>query len=422
MKALLGNVLLAALAVLFTLVAAELVLKLVRPINMNQKAVAMRYDPLLGWSKVPNLRGTYVPGDDTVETFNSRGLRGPEYPYAKPPDEYRILVLGDSFAEGRLVAFEDMASEVLGRRLNATSSAPRYEVISAGSGGYSTDQALLFFMTEGRKYAPDLTVLMLYENDVWYNAQPKAWRGFKPFFRLEGDELVLSGVPVPRKGVRFDRAGGSPSRLPSVARRLESWVSARSALYQFLGEAVAGLPPAGRLLGVGVAPAASTAAAPGSTPVPDEFRVWRRTYDRDVRRAWRVTEALLRELQRQTREIGSELVVLYVPTAAEIHPQRWEATKQKYGLSEDGWDITRLERELAARCRRNAIHFVNPAPAFRAAAARSWFARTPLYFELDPHWTPEGHRLAADVLVEYLRRHIFTSRASRPAGRGRGIT
>lgn len=41
--------------------------------------------------------------------MNSKGIRGPEYPYEKPPEEFRILFLGDSYAEGYAVEFESGA-------------------------------------------------------------------------------------------------------------------------------------------------------------------------------------------------------------------------------------------------------------------------------------------------------------------------
>src|SRR6185369_2427975 len=148
-KGLLGNLLLAGGAVLVTLLAAEPIVRFFRPFDMNQRAFAMRYDPVLGWSKAPHLTGVYAPGEERVEVLNSRGLRGREYTYAKPANEYRVLVLGDSFAEGRLVAFQDTTFEVLERELRSTMGGDRRaEVISAGTGGYSTDQSLLFFTGE----------------------------------------------------------------------------------------------------------------------------------------------------------------------------------------------------------------------------------------------------------------------------------
>ena len=163
---------------------------------------------LLLWLKVDVSSQPFQP--ETPRVFNllhallsnithSRGVRGLEYSLEKVSDEYRIVVLGDSFAEGYTVEFEELFSEVLKQRLNEQGSR-RVEVINLGVGGYSTDQELLQFQNEGIHYHPDLTIVMFHDNDVWYNAQKRyfAWRrGYKPLFRLKRNALHLTNVPVP---------------------------------------------------------------------------------------------------------------------------------------------------------------------------------------------------------------------------------
>ena len=50
--------------------------------------------------------------------INSKGLRDNEYPYEKPDDTYRILMLGDSFTFGYGVNIEDTMAKVLEENLN----------------------------------------------------------------------------------------------------------------------------------------------------------------------------------------------------------------------------------------------------------------------------------------------------------------
>ena len=134
--------------------AAEVVLRLFWRSPSRQPShhrLFCRYDPLYGWSKIPGFAADRITREYRVrERFNSRGLRGPEYPYEKPGNEYRILVLGDSSAEGYSVEFEQLFSELLERGL-AARSGRRIEAINAGTGGWSTDQELLFFEHEGVK-------------------------------------------------------------------------------------------------------------------------------------------------------------------------------------------------------------------------------------------------------------------------------
>lgn len=195
------NVALLSLSLMLVLGLCEVALRVVSS-QLTEKRqhnrLFVEYDSLLGWRKIPGKKGKFVTEEyEIVESFNSKGIRGPEYSYEKEGGEYRILVLGDSFAEGYSVEFDDLFSEVLKNRLNENADF-YYQVINTGTGGYSTDQELLFFQHEGKKYHPDLTVLLFCINDVLVNTRDTYWRGNKPLFKLEEETLRLTNVPVPR--------------------------------------------------------------------------------------------------------------------------------------------------------------------------------------------------------------------------------
>jgi len=59
----------------------------------------MQLDTQLGWKHATNLRKVYVNefGERAEVRQNRYGHRGHEYPLAKNPKKYRILVVGDSF-------------------------------------------------------------------------------------------------------------------------------------------------------------------------------------------------------------------------------------------------------------------------------------------------------------------------------------
>ncbi len=58
---------------------------------------------------------------------------------------------GDSFTQGDMVPFKELSSEVLKARFNDTGPGT-YEVINAGTSGYSTDQELVCFQSEGKRF------------------------------------------------------------------------------------------------------------------------------------------------------------------------------------------------------------------------------------------------------------------------------
>ena len=155
---------LAVLVVSLTLVAvvAEISLRLFAEseFELHHQQIFVQHDSLLGWSKIPNKQATHSTTEYVVtERFNSRGIRGPEYSYDKDPDEYRVVILGDSFVEGYSVSFEELCSEVLSAKLSERGFSDN-TVINGGTGGWSTDQEYLFFI-DILNYRPDIIILLV---------------------------------------------------------------------------------------------------------------------------------------------------------------------------------------------------------------------------------------------------------------------
>src|SRR5262249_22929517 len=114
-----------------------------------------RYHPVLGWDKTPGASQTVRrPEFEISLQFNSRGLRGPERDYARPPGTRRVLILGDSFAEGYYVEEAQTVRAVLEDLLRKEGCGPR-EVINGGTIAYSTDQEYLFYKSEGQRYGAE---------------------------------------------------------------------------------------------------------------------------------------------------------------------------------------------------------------------------------------------------------------------------
>lgn len=105
---------------------------------------------------------------DVSVAINSKRLRDREFPYEKERGVFRILALGDSFRFGFGVNGEDSYPKVLEKILNDNSEAsrsPKYEVINAGVPGWGTAQEVVFWNVEGQKYDPDIVILCFFEND-----------------------------------------------------------------------------------------------------------------------------------------------------------------------------------------------------------------------------------------------------------------
>jgi hypothetical protein len=145
-------------AVLISLAAVEVYFRLYAP----QAIYAIRYC-YLGWCHVPGV--SFVHGGETGEfvthiQYNSRGLRDYEYTIDKPDGSRRVLIFGDSFAEGLEVEMEDLLAKRLERVLSRCFPDHVVQVINFGVSAYDTAQEWWYFRTEGVRYQPDLVIVI----------------------------------------------------------------------------------------------------------------------------------------------------------------------------------------------------------------------------------------------------------------------
>ena len=120
-------------------------------------------DPELGWKLKPNVEDYW--GGRLVR-INSKGLRGPDLDYPKPPQTVRVLYLGDSVTFGDGLqryeeTFSSLSAAILEKKL-----ATNVQTIDSGVSGYSPWQEQIYLAKEGIKYHPDLVVVGFVLNDV----------------------------------------------------------------------------------------------------------------------------------------------------------------------------------------------------------------------------------------------------------------
>lgn len=133
----------------------------------------------------PNMTFTHRSPDGIFHfETNEQGFRNREAtPYAKRPNELRVLVLGDSHTFGYEVNQEQTYSAVTEKRLREKGIDAT--VINAGLSGTGTGEQLVFLEQEGMRYQPDYVVLGFFSNDFDDNLK-------SAFFKLDQqDSLVI---------------------------------------------------------------------------------------------------------------------------------------------------------------------------------------------------------------------------------------
>lgn len=217
---------------------------------------------------------------------NSLGLRSPEVTLAKPPDTFRILVLGDSVTFGWSLRGEDTYASQLASLLATLRPNQRVEVINAGVSGYGTWQELRWLQETGLALDPDVIIVQTHLND----AADNLWGTLG--WQQGSDSWLVRG---------------------SMLARLISRVSSA------------------RQVGSGDAPCATD---------------WKVDNDRVC---WQGTEELLSEIHREASERGAALVLMPSPMRwqvdAEVRdPRAWvDATRYQDVLAsygrQHGWIV-----------------------------------------------------------------------------------
>ncbi|RMG09778.1 MAG: hypothetical protein D6731_18970 [Planctomycetota bacterium] len=354
------------------------------------------YDPEVGWRCTSKLDARYQkPGSFDVRIrCNARGLRDLEdHPYAKPPGERRVVVLGDSAMWGWGLEND----ETFAARLEA--ELPETECLNLAANGYSAVQSLIRLETEGVRYEPDAVVYAFVANDLEDNFDDK--KGGRPVAELGPDGgLRIVNRPVRRRwkpaykqwlrhhSRLFGLLEFSTARLKvylrtrAAARAQADADAARQAAAKAYWHKIESRRAKGRI----VLSALDLYGTPGEV----------------VEHAWRTQRAVLAAMRERARAAGARLVVVFVTGRAEVDRAIFRETIARYGLDPGdpalGLDWDRPRRRLAALCRELGLAFVDPTEAFRATGAVD-----ALFLRNDGHWSPRGARLAAAQAAPVVR-------------------
>jgi lysophospholipase L1-like esterase len=348
-------------------------------------------DRVTGWSLLPGAefvhRTAFVDFGNRVR-INAAGFRERDYRLERSPGVARVLILGDSVTAGFEIPLEDVWHERLERALSRAEDTRPTEVIAAGVPGWSTDQQLLYYTHEGYKYRPDLVLLQFYLNDIDDNGTD--FDGLlkleKPYFRLDGDRLVLHNFPYEGEGVWADSRTRSPVR---------KFLRRTSRIYRLLR--------AVRLQQRRRDPFCYPAEG-----VPVDLFVFASEPTSEYVEAWKVTTAIIERLQAEVTRQGASFGVVYFPSRRQVLSGAWQETLECWPEAKGiAWDLDKPNRVLGAFLGRGRIPYLDLTGWLRDHATRTG---EQLYLDKDEHLTARGHELAAGRIVQWFQEERFLRR------------
>lgn len=278
--------------------------------------------------------------------WNSLVMHDLDHALARPPGVVRLVVLGDSYVEGKQVELEELFHRRLEAALRARTGRA-VEVIALGRSGWGQVEALAALREQGLAFDPDLALFQLLPmNDVRDNLP--ALRALS-----EAEQTASS----------FAR----PLFADAVRKRLASLAWAMDGLDRVLRRGVHG------------------------TSASLDEEVYREAPAREPElwaQAWARTGELLQAAQELMRARGAAAAGFMVPSIGnEVREAADPSGPRRHPF-----------RKLAALCAAAELPALDLGPRFARAAPDP----DALYLQYDGHWSPAGHALAAEEVARWL--------------------
>ncbi len=337
-----------AVLVVFSLIISAVLLEIALRVYAGLAFPKMMVlDDGLGWRHAANVSKTFENefGEAVLVVQDADGHRGTGHAPEKPAGKFRILALGDSFTEGVQVGEEDLFTARLER------ADARLEVINAGVGGYGTVQEYLYLKSAGLRFRPDLVLLMFFENDLTDNALTY-YPGFgpRPYATLTAGSVQIVETLDASEYEKFILP--VPFRM-TLNKHSYLYYFANSRLYQ----------------------------AMFATKLRQLQKADLHAIDPDS--VYALFSGVLQALKGLLDEQGIGLVVVLIPTREDVA----SGSSRVAGL---------IERQ----CQMAKVSCLSLMDRFGREAGGG----AQLYFPEDIHWTTDGHKVAADEILSYLRR------------------
>jgi hypothetical protein len=363
-------------------------------------------DRNIGWVHLPNvsylnsLEGEF----EVMVNINSRGVHDVEREYTKPSGTVRVLMLGDSFVEAAQVEMSQNMSSLLQTCLAERLNLP-VEVINGGRSAYGPGDELLFLQYEGLKYQPDLILTGFFVGNDFRNVQheeddamTKTFGAYR--FELEEGKLTRYWVSWQEPGTGFSLIERLLRRYSRIYFLLQN---PDSKLYRYYLQ-----DWQKQLMGRISGRAASEVEEEKPPPLWHAFIYVQDFPDNpaipeQMRYVWDLLQAIIEETQAQAQTSGARYGVFLIPEIAQVDETAYQAHVGEYSGKWDmtvaAWDTAAPNKAMVEMLSARGIPVLDLLPAFIAHTTGS---DEPLYFAKDQHFTPEGHRVTAELICDWV--------------------
>lgn len=389
---------------LLPLALMEIVIRIEYP--FLQDVWPSEFHPNIGWIFKPGavLKHTNYQDYAVIQTINSLGFPDREPLKGPPqPNDYRILILGDSYIEAAQVELKDKLPAQLEAVLAPKFPNRRFLINAMGYSGSGTTNVLPFYTEIGRTLKPNLVIISFVNNDFANNSPllesiRNGWDPYHPprlFYEIDGDKY--RDVPIdPDWNSHILPVKAPESPKPALDRFLDwsfayVWLSKRISLQKATTDAFDLY--AKRLEYLRLTP--EYAERLEGWNYPEDLDFDNMFYANDMPKVFKEAIDITGHTFAQFKKLGEEdhfdlLVVASDGCSLEPPPSK----ASRIGVSRGYF----LHLEEVARSVGVKVHDLKPYFSKKGTYEQSRFAH-------DGHWNSTGHRWAAESIGEYIVEH-----------------
>lgn len=316
--------------------------------------------------------------------ISSQGLRDRDYG-PKSADEFRILLIGDSFAFGHGLEMED----TIGRRLEVLMAEERpgskISVMNGGVGGYAPWQSRGLLLERGFSLSPDLVFFQLFpSNDVSGSLEEQG--GFLQTYDPKWKEILRDYRSGQIFRLRLHRSLLINLRTYAL---LYVWSEGSFTVVDLIDSLIFA---AEEMEDIALPPLADRNFALEPSLV--------NSYP-ELDRAWSLFEEVIVATSEDCRKRKVDFAGFAIPSKAVVKVGIWKhfVHQSRGKVVYDRWKSTRKTREIFER---NGLTYISTAEKFR-----KFQQSNDLYWEHDGHLKPSGAQFVAETLRDYLVNEYF---------------
>ncbi|MEF9426606.1 MAG: SGNH/GDSL hydrolase family protein [Candidatus Mariimomonas ferrooxydans] len=317
-----------------------------------------RFDDTVGYIYSPESKVTYNKVRYTESLANKDGYLDINHVTDGEKSRIKIGVFGDSYVEAMQVPLDKRFFRVLPQKINKN----EVEYFAFGMSGFGTLHSFLNYREQDKKYNFDIVVYMFSENDPGDNSYLIRGDGARPFAKLSSSEPSFEiDSSFKKNHFKLIRSLAGKSRLFNLVSRRVSLLIYKGTKIDYEEERMMSTKNKEKI--------------PGENDLPSTWPV-------NIRRdAEQLAFKILEKWAQDVRAQGKEFIVFYIP-------------RSEHALSDNNASADTWKKWLIKSCMDLNIPLIDPSERLLQKIKTG----ANVY---DDHWSPEGHKIVAEVFESY---------------------